>query len=90
MFFFSANYGQMDSLADDGSRKFLKYRLISRLVVVPFVAVYVPVYFYNVSLVAFIGYDVVMFFLVNAARFHLKHLIFPDVSYGVINCLKAL
>lgn len=89
MFLFSCNYGQMDSLVDDGSREFTKYRVLSWIPISVLICIFLPVYFSGTSIVTMIGYSVVMLFLVNAARFHFKHLILPDVSYGVIRCIRG-
>ena len=89
VFLFSANFGAMDSLADDGSVTFKKYRLISLAAPVTALAMYVFLLFvaqlpvFAISVSAFIT-----FFAAQAGYFHLKHLIFPDVDYGVIKCLK--
>ena len=85
MFLLSANYGQLDTLADDGSASNLKFRLISWIAPVALIAVYLPIYFIGESIVTIISYNVVMFFLINASRYHLKHLIIPDVELPIGN-----
>ena len=88
LFFFTANYGQMDSLVDDGTKEFRKYRLIALAAPAALIAVYL-LYFLRVGF----GQDVVVrgietLIISQAAYFHLKHLIMPDVDYGVIRSLR--
>ena len=90
LFFFSANYGLMDSLADDGSKTFLKYRII------PLVAPLTAAVLYFIFILPYelpgifklIGAFLTLF-VMGTSYYNLKHLIFPDVDFGVINCLKA-
>ncbi|MCR4842542.1 MAG: hypothetical protein K5840_04695 [Eubacterium sp.] len=89
LFLLSSNYGQMDSLADDGSAQFAKYRLISWLAPVVLIIVYIPTFMAGGTLDKVVGYTVAMVFVVISARFHLKHLIFPDVDYGIIKCIRG-
>ena len=90
MFFFSANYGLMDSLADDGSKENLKYRIIPLAAPVAVAALYVAfALFADVSALTKIMGAVITFFASQAAYFNLKHMIFPDVDYGIIKCLKG-
>ena len=89
MFFFSANFGAMDSLADDGSNEYKKYRIISFAAPLAALALYVIfILVADVSRLWKIIGAVVTFFIMQTTYFNLKHLIFPDVDYGVINCLK--
>ncbi len=89
MFLFSANYGAIDSLADDGSKEFTKYRIISLAAPLVAAALYFIFIFAsdNSKLIKVI-YGLVTVFVLQASYFHLKHLIFPDVDFGVIRCLK--
>ncbi len=89
MFFFSSNFGAMDSLADDKSKKYAKYRLIAFAAPLTALALYVGflLLFDATRLWKIVG-GVVTFFIMQTTYFNLKHLIFPDVDYGVINCLK--
>ncbi len=89
IFFFSANFGVMDTLSDDGSKKFLKYRLIPLAAPVAAAASYI-ILFLTQDYPAFskIIAGVITFVIICASYYNLKHLIFPDVDFGVINCLK--
>ena len=89
MFFFSANYGLMDSLADDGSKQFRKYRLIPIAAPLLVAALYlVFILFADASTMIKIVGAVIALFAIQSSYYHLKHLIFPDVDYGIIKCLK--
>lgn len=89
MFLFSANFGLMDSLADDGSKEYLKYRLIPLAAPAATALVYVLTFIAgDNSAFARIIAGIITVFVSIAAYFNLKHLIFPDVDFGVINCLK--
>ena len=90
IFLFSANYGVMDSLADDGSKKFKKYRIIPVLAPLAAIAVY-AVFFLTRDLpnLVRIVSGVITLVVAGASYYNLKHLIFPDVDFGVINCLKG-
>ena len=89
MFLFSANYGAMDSLADDRSKTFLKYRIIALAAPISAAVLYIIfILIADVPLFAKIISAVITILVMHAGYYHLKHLIFPDVDYGVIKCLK--
>lgn len=88
LFFFSANYGQMDSLVDDGTPQFRKTRMIALaapLVMLAFWLVFVVLEGFNG---ATISLGIVMLFAALASYFHLKHLIIDDVSCGLIRSIR--
>jgi len=88
VFIFGANFGQMDSLVDDGSRKLLFYRLF------PLVMNILPLYFIirlllsGTSLLIKIEYTLVLVILAHAMYYNLKHLIIPDIEYGFVSCFR--
>ena len=89
LFLFSANFGAMDSLADDKSGEFIKYRLIA--LVAPVAALVLDILFVGLTDLprsVKIASALVTVFVMQASYFHLKHLIFPDVDFGIIKCLK--
>ena len=89
VFFFSANFGLMDSLADDGSKEYVKYRIIPLIAPITVILIYVIfIALADISKLSKIIGAVITFFAMQTAYFNLKHLIFPDVDYGVIKCLK--
>ena len=89
LFLFSANFGTMDSLADDKSGEFIKYRLIA--LVAPVAALVLYILFVGLTDLprsVKIASALVTIFVMQASYFHLKHLIFPDVDLGIIKCLR--
>ena len=89
VFLFSANFGVMDSLADDRSKKYLKYRLIPAVLPIFGIVFYIFFFFCgDFSVLSKVAAAVIIFFAGQASYFNLKHLIFPDVDYGVIKCQK--
>lgn len=89
MFFFSSNYGTVDSLADDGAKQFKKYRLIALAAPVAAVVLYIGLFLpADVSTLWKILGAVLTLFVMAASYFNLKHLIFPDVDFGVVKCLR--
>ena len=89
MFLFSANFGAMDRLADDKSNTFRKYRIIAFAAPCA-VAVLYALFIFSTELpiMAQVVSAVTTVLAMHASYYHLKHLIFPDVDYGVIKCLR--
>lgn len=90
MFFFCANYGLMDSLIDDGCAEYKKYRIIP--IAAPLVAVvlYIILFvFLKSDFLWMILGAVLTFFIIQSSYFNLKHLIFPDVDFGIAKCIKS-
>lgn len=88
-FFFSANFGQIDSLVDGGEKIFRKYRIIPLLSIVVTAILYMFVFFGNAPLAEKITDGIVALSIAAASYFHLKHLIIPDVDYGVVRCQRG-
>ena len=90
MFLFSANFGAMDSLADDKSKTLGKYRIIALSAPAAALILYILfICFTDLPRSVKIASALVTVFVMQASYFHLKHLILPDVDYGIINCLKT-
>ena len=88
-FLFSANFGVMDSLADDGSKKYLKYRIFPLALPAAEIAIYViHILCGDFAPLIKVTAGAITLFAAGASYFNLKHLIFPDVDFGVIKCLK--
>lgn len=88
LFFFTANFGQMDSLVDDGSRKFRAARMIA-LIAPVCVAVLFCVYIRYAGFQAGAWARMVETVVIAlASYFHLKHLIIRDVDYGIIRSIR--
>ena len=88
-FFFSANYGQIDSLVDGGEKTFRKHRLIALIGPIYVVSMLVPIVFSPASTTFKINCVLVETMIAAASYFHVKHLIIPDVDYGVVRCLRG-
>ena len=89
MFFFSSNFGTLDSLLDDRSKTFRKYRLIALAAPAVFILMYVLLFLTaDIRMMWKILGGVLTFFTVLSTYFNLKHLIFPDVDLGVVKCLR--
>lgn len=89
VFLFSANFGAMDSLADDGGKALRKYRLIALAAPACVVALYVVfMLFTDYPLLAKIMSGVIALFSGLSSYYNLKHLILPDIEFGVIECLR--
>ena len=87
-FFFSANFGQIDSLVDDGSKTFRKYRIIALVVQLYVVVMAAIIVMSPASLAYKISCGIVCWIIGAACYFHIKHLLIPDVDYGVVRCLR--
>ena len=104
LFLYCSNYGVIDSLCDDGSKRFIKYRLA---------AVIVPIAIFVYSIMQYSWFKtqtdtapyliyIPITVILLAMYYHIKHLIIPDVEngivrrirlynlLGVINCLAVL
>lgn len=89
LFLFSANFGMMDSLADDGSKKYSKYRIIPLAAPAVYIAAYLVFFlFSDCEPLVKIAAGILTVFVSGSSYFNLKHLIFPDVDFGVIKSLK--
>lgn len=89
LFFFSANFGQMDSIVDDGSVKFRKTRIIALAAPLVVATVWVAVVVLEGFNESTITLGAVGLFLAMACYFHLKHLIIEDVSFGLIRSIRG-
>ena len=88
-FFFSANFGQIDSLVDGGEGCFAKYRIIALAGPLCVAAMLIPVVLSPAGLAFRICCVVVSGVIGVASYFHVKHLLIPDVDYGVVRCLRG-
>ena len=76
-------------MADDGSKTFLKYRLIGLIAPVTTVCVYVLVFLIgDAPLLWKIQGGKLMVFVAQCSYYHLKHLVLPDVEFGIIKSLR--
>lgn len=89
LFFFSANFGQMDSIVDDGSTKFRKTRIIALAAPVTVAAIWCVIAATSGINASSIWVGIEMLFVALASYFHLKHLIIEDVSFGLIRAIRS-
>ena len=87
-FFFSSNYGQIDSLVDDGGDAFRRYRMIAWTGPALIAVLYLPAVFGPQTAAEKAVGAVVAFVIAAACYYHVKHLFIPDVDYGVVKCLR--
>ncbi len=89
IFFFSSNFGTVDSLVDDGSKKLKKYRLIALAAPAAAVVLYVCLFLWGeVAPLWRVQGAVLTLLVIPTSYFNLKHLIFPDVEGGFVKCLR--
>lgn len=89
LFFFSANYGAVDSLIDDSVNRSTWSRLVPFLA--PLAAIILYIVFFIVrdtSLMWRIFGAMLTLNIALSTFFNLKHLISPDIDKGVITCLR--
>lgn len=88
MFLFSANYGQMNGLVDDKSKKFVKTRIIS--LISPLLIFLMYLFFIinidNIELK--ITYGIVTLFIMQCSYYCFKHIIIYDVYLGIIRSIR--
>lgn len=89
LFLFTANYGEMDSLCDDKTPRLKKYRLLSFFAPAAVALFYVPLIFSDISVELKISYALITVIVMLASYYNLKHLIIPDVDFGVIKCIRG-
>ena len=79
----------MDSLVDDGSAKFRKYRVIGMIAPVIILILYI-LYLRNSEFGAGAIVRAVEAIVIGlAAYYHLKHLVIKDVDYGIIRSIRG-
>ena len=89
LFFFSANFGAVDSLVDDGSKIMKKYRLIALAAPAAAIVLYVCLFLLgDVTLLWRVQGAVLTLLVIPASYYSLKHLIIPDVEFGIVKCLR--
>jgi len=89
MFLFSANYGQMDSIVDDGSKEFRLVRIVSFIAPIAIMAAWFVVFVKNGLSETTVALGVQTLFIALASYYHLKHLIIKDVDYGLIRSIRS-
>lgn len=89
LFFFSANYGAVDSLIDDSIKRSTWSKVVTFLAPVIAIALYLIFFiFQEASLMWRIFGGALTAIIALSTYFNLKHLLSPDVDKGVITCLR--
>ena len=89
MFFFSSNFGQIDSLVDGGEKKFTKYRLAAIIGILITAALYVIILMSPAEVWEKVTDGCAALVIAAASYFHFKHILIPDIDYGVVRCQRA-
>lgn len=88
IFFLTANHGRFDSLVDDKSKEFFKYRFIALLAPLITMCLAIPAFIskrpINDKIVVFIFCSIIS----QSAYYHFKHIIIPDVKNGVVESIR--
>lgn len=87
-FFFSANYGQFDSLVDNGNSIFARYRHISLIAPIMIAAMFSQIVISPAQRGFKIGCGFACAMIAAACYYHLKHFLIPDVDYGIVRALR--
>ena len=88
MFFFSANFGQMDGLVDDKTKAFRKTRIISLIAPLSVLIIYLLFFMKVHNTELRIVWGIVTFFIMQCAYYSFKHIIIYDVDFGIIKSLR--
>jgi len=89
LFILSANYGQMDSLVDDGSAALRPTRRRALLAPAAILALYAAFCCAEQDLRLRLAVGLIAAFILPTAYFNFKHLIIYDVENGVIRCIRS-
>lgn len=88
-FFFSANYGQIDSLADAGERSLRRYRVAAWAGPLVIALLYAFIVFSSANAVVKAACGVVAAAIAAASYYHVKHFLIPDVEGGIIRSMRG-
>lgn len=88
IFFLTANRGQFDSLVDDKSNKFLKYRLIALLAPLVMIGLAIPVFTSSQPINDKIVVLIFCCIISQSSYYHFKHIIIPDVKNGIVKSIR--
>ena len=88
MFFFSANYGQMDGLVDDRTKAFRATRIKALIVPVVLAAIY-AIFLLNIDKMSVrLAVGQIALFILPCSYYNFKHIIIYDVDLGIIRQLR--
>ena len=89
LFLFTANFGVIDKLGDDGTKDLKKYRLIPLAAPAAALITYMAFFLFTdqTALIKAVSGSIT-FFAGIASYYNLKHLILPDVEFGIIESMR--
>ncbi len=88
LFLMSANYGQMDSLVDDGTRKFMLTRIVALIAPAIMLGLY-SIPFFAVDVLSIRVCLVIMVIVVlPCSYYNFKHIIIYDINNGLVRPLR--
>ncbi len=87
-FFLSASYGQIDGLGDNRKREYRKYRLIPLVYPALYIGLYVFVLLCGVGGAMAVFYAFAFILMAAVSYYNLKHLIIPDVDFGIFTVMR--
>ena len=88
-FFFSSNYGQVDSLVDDGGEEMKRYRRLGLIGPVYVAALTIPILLSPSHAGFKVACTLSALMIGCACYFHVKHIFIPDVDRGIVYCLRG-
>ena len=88
LFLFTANYGQMDSLLDDGNPRFKKSRYIALIAPIVSVLLFVPCLMVDMPVVTKIAFGLVWICATLSVYYNLKHSIIDDCGFGFAKAIR--
>ena len=89
LFLFTANFGVIDKLGDDGSKGLIKYRLIPLIMpVITWTSFLVFFLFTDLTVLIKMIAGSITVFVGLASYYNFKHLIIPDVKFGIIDSMR--
>ena len=88
-FFFSANFGQIDSLVDSGDKEFMKYRIIAVAGILITGILYTFILLSPATTAEKFKTGIAAISIAAASYFHVKHILIPDIDYGVVSCQRG-
>ncbi len=89
LFLLTANMGVMDGIADDGSTRYAKYRITALAAPAVIALLYLPVLFSEQSMAYKISCAAVSAAAAYSSYYNFKHVIFPDVDFGIIKSIRS-
>lgn len=88
LFLISANYGQIDSLVDDGDRRFILTRITALIAPVIMLGLY-SIPFFSVDILNIrVGLIIMVIVVLPCSYYSFKHIIIYDVNDGLVKSLR--